>query len=290
MSYSKAAAEVSGGHLVSGYHIIRSPWEDRFVDLLKNAVSHVYLASPFIKYQTASIISQNIRRNLDFRYINCFKLAHFHSGVSDLSAITLFRACHCRQKSVHNLHAKLYIFDDKAIVTSGNLTSGGLRNNLEYGVLVQNQSVEEIKQDYLRIFTNPDYPDITEQVIEKAQSILDSVPKEKQKTVRLPDNSLFDDIINDENISERFEGGIQSIVSNLSNWEKDVFNCLLKIEKDVFTLDEVYRSERFLSEKHPNNKNVQAKIRQQLQYLRNVGLLEFLRPGEYKKLWVSDND
>jgi len=274
----------------SGYEIIKSPWEDRFVDLLKRAVNHVYLASPFIKYQTASIISQNIKNNLDFRYINCFKLAHFHSGVSDLSAIKLFRNCHCRQKSVHNLHAKLFILDDKAIVTSGNLTPGGLRNNLEYGILFRNQSVKDIKQDYLSIFTNPDYPDITEQVIEKAQNILASVPRDKQKAIRLPDSSLFDDILNDENISERFEGGVQSIVSNLSGWEKDVFNCLLKIEKDVFTIDEIYSFERVLAEKHPNNKNVQPKIRQQLQYLRDIGLLEFLHPGQYKKLWAPDDD
>ncbi len=33
--------------------IIKSPWEDVFVGLLKDARANVYLASPFIKRQTA---------------------------------------------------------------------------------------------------------------------------------------------------------------------------------------------------------------------------------------------
>jgi type II restriction enzyme len=75
-------------------------------------------------------------------------------------------------------------------------------------------------------------------------------------------------------------------VSNLTPWEKDVFQCLLELENDVFTLKQVYAVKGRLSLLHPNNRNVEAKIRQQLQYLRDIGLLEFTRPGLYKKLWM----
>jgi hypothetical protein len=57
---------------------------------LKQARSDVYLASPFIKSQTASLITQNIPKGIDFRYINSFKLAHFHNGASDLEALAIF--------------------------------------------------------------------------------------------------------------------------------------------------------------------------------------------------------
>jgi phosphatidylserine/phosphatidylglycerophosphate/cardiolipin synthase-like enzyme len=79
----------------------------------------------------------------------------------------------------------LFIFDSVAIVTSGNLTPGGLRNNLEYGVLIRDEMVEEIKLDYLTIFDSPEYPEITLDVIDKAENILLSVPRERHKTIKV---------------------------------------------------------------------------------------------------------
>ncbi len=266
--------------------IVRSPWEDIFLRLIRGAKTNVYLASPFIKLQTATLIANNIGKNIDFRYINSFKLAHFQAGASDLDALRVLKKESCKQKNVHNLHAKLFIMDEGAIVTSGNLTPGGLRNNLELGVLIRGKVVEEIRQDYLAIFNNPEYPEITPKVIEKAEDILRSVPAEKRKTIKVSDKSLFEDLLNDQNIEERFDGGTQSILSNLSPWEKDVFECLEKIDADVFALNQVYSFESHLGRQHPRNHNVREKIRQQLQYLRDIGLLEFTKPGIYKKLWT----
>jgi phosphatidylserine/phosphatidylglycerophosphate/cardiolipin synthase-like enzyme len=147
------------------FEIIKSPWEITFLQLLKKARMNVYLASPFIKSQTASMIAQNISGEVDFRYLNSFKLGYFHNGASDLEALSIFDGRKCKQKNVHNLHAKLFIFDDAAIITSGNLTPGGLRNNLEYGILVQDSLVQGIKRDYLSFFNNSDYPKITSEII-----------------------------------------------------------------------------------------------------------------------------
>lgn len=40
-----------------------------------------------------------------------------------------------------------------------------------------------------------------------------------------------------------------------------------------------------LKEQYRNNRNIEAKIRQQLQYLRDLGLVKFEGNGVYKKLW-----
>ncbi len=266
--------------------IIKSPWENTFLNLLKGARCNVYLASPFIKKQTAQLITQNTSHDVDFRYINSFKLSNFHRGASDLEALKILGKSRFKQKNVHNLHAKFFIFDNTAVITSGNLTPGGLRNNLEYGALLQNDMVREIKDDYLRIFDNPDYPEITLDIIKKAEDILRSVPREKQKKIKVSEKDLFEEILNDENIEERFDGGTESIIANLTSWKKDVFECLIDLKSDVFSLDEVYTFEKILKQLHPKNRNVQAKIRQQLQYLRDIGLVEFTRPGLYKKLWA----
>ncbi len=266
--------------------IIRSPWEKTFVELLSAARENVFLASPYIKRQTAQLIVDNASRNVDFRYINSFKLATFHRGASDLEALKIFDKYDVKQKNVQNLHAKFFVFDDSAIITSGNLTLGGLRNNLEYGVHVQDEVVEEIKNDYLRIFDDPENPEITSDVIEKAEQILLSVPKERQKKIGISDKALFEDIINDEAVEEKYDGGIESIRANLTSWKEDVFECLVEIADDVFTLDNVYLYEEKLGQLHPDNKNIRPKIRQQLQYLRDIGLVEFVKPGLYKKLWT----
>ena len=65
-------------------------------------------------------------------------------------------------------------------------------------------------------------------------------------------------------------------------WMTDVLACVRRIGKPTFTLDEVYAFEDELAAKHPANRNVRAKIRQQLQVLREEGLVEFSSRGNYR--------
>lgn len=65
-------------------------------------------------------------------------------------------------------------------------------------------------------------------------------------------------------------------------WIFDVLVCIEKLKKKDFTLDEIYKFEPLLKAKHPQNNNVQAKIRQQLQFLRDKNVLEFVSPGKYR--------
>ena len=266
--------------------IIKSPWENLFLELIRQSKRKIYLSSPFIKRQTAETIIKNINGNPVVKYIHSFKLANFHRGVSDLEALNIFNENNIKQKNIHNIHAKIFIFDNKAVITSANLTFGGLRNNIEYGILVQGEIVKQVENDYLLFFNSNEYPFIDAEIIKKAEDILQSVPKEKiKKEPKLSDKKLFVEILNDEIIDERFDGGTDAILSNLSSWKKDVFEQLLNIDKDVFNLNDVYKFKSILHVLHPENKNIEPKIRQQLQYLRDLGLLEFVKSGIYKKLW-----
>jgi len=65
-------------------------------------------------------------------------------------------------------------------------------------------------------------------------------------------------------------------------WILDIMNCIDKLNKKEFTLDEVYAFEKQLEQKYPNNKHIKDKIRQQLQFLRNKGYLDFMARGKYK--------
>lgn len=71
---------------------------------------------------------------------------------------------------------------------------------------------------------------------------------------------------------------------NSRGWIFDIIGCIEKINNDEFTLQEVYSFENFLAQLHPENRNLKAKIRQQLQFIRDKGLIEFLGRGKYRKV------
>ncbi len=62
-------------------------------------------------------------------------------------------------------------------------------------------------------------------------------------------------------------------------WTLDVLQVVQSLGKLEFTLADVYAHAGALAKLHPNNRHVRDKIRQQLQILRDLGLLEFLGSG-----------
>jgi type II restriction enzyme len=65
-------------------------------------------------------------------------------------------------------------------------------------------------------------------------------------------------------------------------WLIEVMKCVEEIGKRDFQLDDVYAYENRLSCIYPDNQNVRPKIRQQLQFLRDRGYLDFVSRGYYR--------
>lgn len=65
-------------------------------------------------------------------------------------------------------------------------------------------------------------------------------------------------------------------------WILDILKCIEKLDRKDFTLHDIYQFETYLKLKHPDNNNIQAKIRQQLQVLRDKEYLSFTARGKYK--------
>ncbi len=65
-------------------------------------------------------------------------------------------------------------------------------------------------------------------------------------------------------------------------WLLDIMICIEKLGKKDFYLDEIYAFEGELSKKHPDNKHIKDKIRQQLQILRDKKYLSFVDKGKYE--------
>lgn len=66
------------------------------------------------------------------------------------------------------------------------------------------------------------------------------------------------------------------------SWAGTVLNLVHRLPDGIFTLSDMYAFESHLRELYPNNTNVRPKIRQQLQVLRDAGLINFLGGGRYE--------
>jgi type II restriction enzyme len=77
---------------------------------------------------------------------------------------------------------------------------------------------------------------------------------------------------------------LEKIKHDARGWTLDVLNVVRGLGKEEFTLAEVYAFAPRLGRLHPQNRNVEPKIRQQLQRLRDLGFVEFLGEGSYRTL------
>lgn len=70
--------------------------------------------------------------------------------------------------------------------------------------------------------------------------------------------------------------------SEVRGWMLDVLRIARSLKKEYFSLGELYAHVAELQSLHPQNRHVRPKIRQQMQRLRDLGLVEFGAPGQYR--------
>ncbi len=75
---------------------------------------------------------------------------------------------------------------------------------------------------------------------------------------------------------------LENLKAETRGWTLDVLNVVRSLNKPEFLLSDVYARAAELSKLHPDNRHVRDKIRQQLQVLRDLGLLAFLGSGFYR--------
>ncbi|MDI3534354.1 MAG: hypothetical protein PWQ82_719 [Thermosediminibacterales bacterium] len=266
--------------------IINKPWENKFLQYVFETKNSIKICSPFVKYKVLKKIFKYKSKKVNFDLITNFNIAHFYKRASDLEAMRYILEKNGRIKNYQNLHAKIYIFDERSVViTSANLTNSGLTKNYEYGILSDEPNlVKKVCEDFDLIYQSELSGEITNEIIETIDRILNNIPQEKK--IKLPEINLIG--FQDEEVyqDDLFTGGIESIKKSLSGWKLAIFNQLNKINKFVFELSDVYKYKPDLQKIYPENHNIEAKIRQQLQFLRDMGLIKFLGKGRYKKLWI----
>lgn len=75
---------------------------------------------------------------------------------------------------------------------------------------------------------------------------------------------------------------LATVPPSVRGWTLDVLRVVSRLGKAEFSLPELCEFESELKSLHPQNQNVRPKIRQQLQVLRDLGLLRFGSRGNYR--------
>ncbi len=264
--------------------LLKNTWRNVLMDLVGNAQYQIRITSPFVKANICQAIFENKKKQTKFELITAFNLQNAFAGALDLSALQYILDHGGIVKSHPKLHAKMYIFDNsKAVITSGNLTNGGLQLNVEYGILIEdNAIVTQINQDFLNISNNLTTGIVKNEHIVEALTIIENMPRREipnMGNVRLENFETSTNHLQIDNFERMIE-------NTLNGWLLDIFKCFNNIETQEVTLSQLYGFEAILKQKYPNNRHIKDKIRQQIQQLREVGLVEFVGNGKYRKLWI----
>lgn len=135
--------------------LLGDTWSQSLCRLVAEAESDLLISTPFITGEGAALVSSHLgisfRQSGRLRVVVDLSPMNLCQGATDPFAVETLSNSVANAAVSHlpRLHAKVYIADtSRAIVTSGNLTSGGLYRNHEYGVEISDRKiVEQIRCD-----------------------------------------------------------------------------------------------------------------------------------------------
>lgn len=141
--------------MIQNIQCLRRGWRDSLNELLASAQRDILICSPYITQEGVRVIEENISR--DFQQGGCCTVltnltpTNILQGATDPRALQHLanRIPTFTLRHLPRLHAKIYIADvNSAIVTSANLTYGGVEANYEYGIrLSDEETVTQIRED-----------------------------------------------------------------------------------------------------------------------------------------------
>jgi hypothetical protein len=129
---------------MSSMRLLKGNWQASLADVVNSATKELLISSPFVTQEGVDFILANLRSNFKYEgeliFVTNLSPINLIQGSTDPNSLRKFtqQLSAVRIHHVSRLHAKTYISDArKAIITSGNLTGGGLRLNYEYGILLE---------------------------------------------------------------------------------------------------------------------------------------------------------
>lgn len=167
------------------YKFLISPWKNEFIDIISRTERELFISSPFVNIEGVNILKSTFSRTeVKLTLITNLSTQNIVNGVTDpASLLQLYKVfSQVNISSLGKLHAKVYLIDSKiGIITSANLTSGGLINNFEYGVLIDDGIVcNYIKEDMSKYYSLGN--ELDEDLLKRINKEADMIYKIRDKT------------------------------------------------------------------------------------------------------------
>ena len=209
------------------FRLIKSPFENDFKTFLGKTKKELVLSSPYINESGVNIFLDSIydKSKVKVNILTNLSTKNIVDNVTQPTALLKiyngFREINI--SSLAKLHAKVYIIDGAlAMITSANLTYSGIKNNFEYGVVIENSKVVRlVKKDILNYanFGNIIDRNLLEKINEKSKKIERIKTKQQQKLKNTDLAKLMrqtEENINAYLLENRIKGGktINEIFSN----------------------------------------------------------------------------
>jgi len=142
---------------MNSINILRREWKNNLSILVNETEENLLICSPYVTYKGTEFLvlnlSPNLRSNGELIFVTDLSPSNIIQGSTDPDALRKLSDSVGRFTIIHlpRLHAKVYVSDFKrAIITSGNLTAGGLMLNYEYGLEIAEYSlVETVRHDII---------------------------------------------------------------------------------------------------------------------------------------------
>ncbi len=130
------------------FQLIDRGWDQVLGDAVATDSAELRVVCPFIKERTARRLLSRRRPEL-IQVITRFHLGEMCDGVNDTAALRLLLEHGAQVRGIKGLHAKLYLFgEERAIVTSANLTEAALLRNHEFGFVSSQPEVVQRCREY----------------------------------------------------------------------------------------------------------------------------------------------
>jgi len=140
------------------FKFLISPWKNEFIETIAQTKKELLISSPFINVKGIKILSNAVqaRHSIEVTLITNLTTKNIINEFTEPKALLeLYKQfAQVKVSSLGRLHAKVYLIDDRmGIITSANLTSGGLTSNFEYGVLIKGREQSPVKNIVLKNVT-----------------------------------------------------------------------------------------------------------------------------------------
>ena len=264
--------------------IIRSPWRNVLMELVENAKKSIKIISPFIKETIINELLIKKQEQTKIEIITSFKFSNFCLTQFDISVFKRINETGGKVKINAQVNANIYIIDDKkAIISSGNLSDNGLTNNYEYGILLEDKIlVSEVVLDYNDLSKNENTSILKKNEIDLLEKMVAQIFKSSNYKKTKYTGSQIEMI---RNTSDVAEVPIDALSSVFEGWQLEVFNCINLTQYQIFTIEELNLFDGHLKKLFPSQKNIVDKMKIQLDYFIQLGLILPFENGIYKKLW-----